>query len=89
MKTYFEPVIDAVEAVQIMRDLGYDKSTIDGCLKDRWYDKEGLITEKELETYYRLMALEYLIGYRAFRHCNPAMADSQMRRYRACKEYLK
>lgn len=84
-----ELIHDAVEAVKILRELGYSHSLINFTLKYRWYDEDGLITESELRDYFRINACTYLMGYRAFRHSNPPLAASQMRRYRACKEELK
>lgn len=83
------PITDAISAIMIMKAIGYSEQTRNLLLKTRWYDREGLIHEDELRAYIRVEAYEYLKGYRAFRHTNPVLAASQMRRYLACKEDLK
>ena len=87
MLTY--QVFDAMEAMQIWRGLGYSQSTIDLYLKCRWGSQDGLVHEDELHAYFRASACSYLRGYRAFRHINPVLAASQLRRYKATKEDLK
>ena len=83
------PVHDAMEAMQIMQVIGYNRPTIDYYLKMRWNKITGLISEEEMRIFYRTEARTFLKGYRAFRHTNPTLAASQLRRYNACKDELK
>lgn len=77
--------VDAMQAIEVMQDLGYDKGTIDLNLKQRWYDEDGLITDAEWRSYCRLRAAISLGAYRHIRSTNPVVAARLYNNYKGWK----